>query len=103
MWQATTGVTGLRTALGAALLVFCGVACSLAPKTPCVTCPLPLCGTLAVSTTDDGDGDDEHPLPRKRTMVQGIIATGIDTGSQDGLLQMRESEGSWGAHTHRGG
>ena len=64
---------------------------SLGPMTPCATCPLPC-------TRDDGDGDD-HPVTRKRVEVQGTTTTCIDTGIQQGLLQMHESEGSWGAHT----
>ena len=50
-------------------------------------------------TPDDGDGDDEHPLACKRLKFQALITAGVDTGSQNGSLQMHESEGSWKAHT----
>ena len=50
-------------------------------------------------TPDDGDGDDEHPLARKRMEVQGIVTAYVDTGIQEGLLQKQEGESSWEAHT----
>ena len=46
-------------------------------------------------TPDDGDGDEEHP--RKRTKIQGVITTYIDSGVREGLLQMHAGEGSWTA------
>ena len=39
----------------------------------------------------------KHPLPRKRLKIQALIAACVDTGVHQGLLQMRENEGSWGA------
>ena len=42
-------------------------------------------------TPDDGDGDDEHPLARRRVKIQGIITACVDTG----IHQMHESEGFW--------
>ena len=50
-------------------------------------------------TPDDGDGDEEHPHTRKRTKIQCIITAHIDAGVREGLLQMREGEGSWAART----
>ena len=48
-------------------------------------------------TPDDGDGDDERPLARKRIQIQGVIAACVDSGVCEGLLLMYESEGSWAA------
>ena len=50
-------------------------------------------------TPDDGNGDDKHPLARKRLKVQGVITACVYTGVQEDLLQMHEGEGSWAAHT----
>ena len=50
-------------------------------------------------TPDDGDEDDEQPLACKRMKVQGVITARVDTGVQEGLLQMHEGEDSWAAHT----
>ena len=47
----------------------CGATCSLELKTPRATCPHLPCDTPG-STPDDGDGDDEHPLARKRMKVR---------------------------------
>ena len=47
-------------------------------------------------TPDDDDGDDEHPLARKRLKIQVLITTCVDTSVHLGLLQMHEQEGSWG-------
>ena len=40
------------------------------------------------TTPDDGDGDDEHLLARKRTKIQCLITACVGTGIQQGLLQM---------------
>ena len=48
-------------------------------------------------TPDDGDGDDEHSLARKRLKIQALITACVDTSVQSGLLQIHEQEGSWGA------
>ena len=45
---------------------------------------------------DDGDSDDEHLLTRKRLKIQGIMTACVDTSIQEELLEMYESEGSWG-------
>ena len=45
-------------------------------------------------TPDDGDGDDELHLTRKRLKIQALINT---SGVHQGLLQMHENEGSWEA------
>ena len=37
-----------------------------------------------------GDGDDEHPLARKRWKIQARITACVDRGIQQGLLQMHE-------------
>ena len=50
-------------------------------------------------TPDDGDGEDEHPLARKRTKVQGVIIACVYSRVHEGLLQMHEGEGCWAAHT----
>ena len=45
-------------------------------------------------TPDDGDGDDKHPLARKRLKIQALITTCVDTSVHLVLLQMHEQEGS---------
>ena len=49
-------------------------------------------------TPDDGDGDDEHPLARKRLGIRALITTCVDTGVHEGPApDARVREGSWGA------
>ena len=67
----------------------CSATSFLGPRTPCATCPPLPCGTPVAS-----------PLTvAKRVEIPGIITACVDTGIQNELLQMQESEGSWGAHT----
>ena len=49
-------------------------------------------------TPDDGDGDDEHPLARKRMKIQPLINGCVDTGVHQELRQMHEKEAPGGAH-----
>ena len=77
----------------------CGAAFSLELRTPCKTNPPPSLRHAPSITPDDGDGDEEHTLARKRMKIQRIVAACVDTGIQNGLLQMPENPGSCGAHT----
>ena len=53
-------------------------------------------------TPDGGDGDDEHPLARKRLKIQTPITACVDTSVHSDLLQMHEQEGSWRRERLRG-
>ena len=75
---------------------FSGATSCVEPRTPCRTCPRHPSDTLGVSIPDDGDGDDEHPLARKRLKIQALTTTCVDTGVHQGLLQMHEHEGFLG-------
>ena len=98
-WQATTGVScggmGLRTALGVSHRL---VMAEYDARTDAMRDqPTPSLRHAPGITPDDGDGDDEHPLARKRVKVQALITTAVDTCVHSGLLQMHEQEGSWRA------
>ena len=66
----------------------CGATCSLALKTPCVTCP------SLFTSRPWYHRDDEHHLARKRMKVVDIITACVVTSIQEELLHMHESEGS---------
>ena len=52
-------------------------------------------------TPDDVDGDDEHPLARKRLKIQALITACVDTSVSPGLLQMHEEDlGTLRSTTH---
>ena len=48
-------------------------------------------------TLDDGEGDDEHPLARKRLKIQALVTACADTSVHSGMLHMHEQEGPWEA------
>ena len=70
---------------------FPGATSSLGVEDAMQDLPTPSLRHARGRSPDDGDGDEEHPLARKRLKIQALITTCVHLG----LLEMHEEEGSW--------